>query len=139
MIGKAKNPGASENNILKLTDGNNLCCGDDPRFHYLSAVSDVTSATTISAVNVTDPGGSAATIALAGAPIDWADSANDEALIQAIGKVVTDKGYIWMGGGISIERSADDIQIRVQDSVLEWNWAGTASSNEAAFTQYSPY
>lgn len=139
MIAKPKNSSAASTNLLKLTDGANLCCGDDPRYHYQTAAINTSTHGTVSHVNVTVPGGSAQTVALTGAAIDWTDTDNDEALIQAIGEVATDLDFLWMGGGIELIRGTNTITIRITDSVLEFNWIGTTTTNEAAFTQLSAY
>jgi len=138
MIAKPINSSASSTNHLKLTEGNNLCCGDADRYHYTSAViATGTDGTTLS-VNVTD-GTTTSTVALTGGPIDWNDPTNDDALIQAIGEVATDLNYEWLGGDIELIRDVDDLTILIKDSTLVWNWIGEATTGEVAFTQTTPY
>ena len=138
MIAKPINSAASSTNHLKLTDGNNLCCGDADRNHYTTATIDTSSDASVLSVNVTD-GASTSTVALDGGPISWDSAANDEALIAALGKVATDLGYQWFNGGIELTRDGADLTILIKDSVLVWNWIGEASTGEVAFTASSPY
>lgn len=133
MIAKRKSTLANANNHLAITEGADICCGDNTLSDYATAAADV-SASDVVAVNVTVPGGSAATVSLDGQPIDWSSADNDQALIQAIGKVAVDLGYEWMKGGIELERSGNNLTVKVKDSALVWNWIGTASSDEKAFT-----
>lgn len=138
MIFRPKNSSASAGSILVMGDGAGLCCGDADRNDYSTAELDTSGApnTTVSNVNVTVPGGATSTVALDGAPLDWADPANDEAIMAALGKVATDLGFQWMDGGIELNRGATDTDLTVviRDSVLVWNWIGTTSTAENAAT-----
>lgn len=133
---KTKSTIANPKNILTLTDGADLCCGDNARNDYTTAEFDSTANTVVS-VNVTVPGGSAATVALDGGPYDWSDTANDAAIIADIGKVATDLGFEWFEGGIELLRGAtdDDLTVRIKDSTLIFNWIGTTTTEENAFTE----
>ena len=133
---KQKNSSAVADSVLVVTDGADLCCGDNARNDYQTAEIDVTG-TTLTNINTTVPGGSAATAALTGAPLDWTDPANDEAIIEAIGEVATDLGFNWFDGGIKLIRGAtdDDLTIRIQDSTLIFNWIGTTTTDENAFVE----
>ena len=128
---KPINANASATNHLKLTEGEGLCCPDQTKSDYTVTVD--TDGTTVVAVNVTD-GATTSTVALAGAPINWALAANNLALKDAIEKVATDKGYIAREGGIEFSRDGTDLTITIKDSTLVWNWIGTATSDENDFT-----
>lgn len=137
MLGKPINPNASATNALKLTEGNGICCDDTAtKADYISATIDTSTDGDVSAVNVTD-GETTSTVTLDGAAIDWTDSANDLALIDAIEKVATDKGYIAMNGGIELERGTDTLIVTIRESTLKFNWIGTTTSAERAFTEVS--
>jgi hypothetical protein len=130
---KKLNSAAGENSILVMNDGAGLCCGDVARSDYATAAIDV-SASDVVAVNVTQPGSAAQTVTLDGQPIDWSDAANDAALKAAIGKVATDLGWSWFDGGVELLRAGDNLTITIRDSTLAFNWIGTATSDENAFT-----
>lgn len=142
MIAKRISPIANANNLLAVTDGNRICADDAARLDYQSASFDLTNAAEdgLNAVNVTVPGGSAATVALTGAEIALDDATLDDQIIEAIGEVATDLGYEWFEGGIEIDRTTTDVVvITIRDSSLVWNWIGTASTAEKAFTSSTPY
>lgn len=128
---KRISPLGQDTNHLAMTDGNGLCCDDATRADYETANGDA-AANALANVNVTVPGGVAQTIAIPGA-LDWADAANDEAVIAAIGKVATDLGYEWFDGGIELTHDGDDLIVTIRDSTLVWNWIGTTTTDEQAF------
>ena len=136
MIAKNLSTIANANNHIALTDGAGLCCGDQDRHDYTTAELDITG-TTVEDVGVQIPGGSVVSTDLDGDPIDWTDTANDNALIEALGKVATDLGYEWFGGGIELNRGAadTDLTIVVRDSTLIFAWIGTDTTDENAFTE----
>lgn len=136
MISKKISSIANTNNYLALTDGAGLCCGDQDRHDYETAELDVTG-TTVADIGIQIPGGAVVSTDLDGAAIDWTDPANDNALIEAIGKAATDAGYLWNDGGIELVRGAtdNDLTVKIKDSTLIFAWIGTDTSDENAFTE----
>lgn len=133
MIFKPLNSSAHSGSFLQVGDGADLCCGNNKRFDY-SVTVDTNTNGTASNIRIQEPGQTAATVALDGAPIDWSDSANDGALKAAIGKAATDAGYKWLGGGITLSRDGDNLTIKIMDSTLIFVWIGTTTTNENAIT-----
>lgn len=127
----------SDNNHLVISDDLELCCGDAASRDYTSAEIDISSPDTVAAVNLNKPGGSAQTITLnGGTPINWVSAANDDTLREALEAAVNSlDGCHVFDGGFEIDRStADVLVIRIRESALVFNWIGTASSGENAFT-----
>lgn len=130
---KTLNSSAAAGSILQLTDGADLCCGNQARVHYATA--EFPDGTAVTSVNVTQPGSAAQTITLDNQPHDLSDSANWPAFIEAMGKAATDLGWNWFDGGISVEAgpTANNVIVKVLDSTLIFNWVGVPSSFEQVF------
>lgn len=132
-----KNSSANADNHLVISDDLGLCCGDDYSKDYKSADIDISGSSTVAAVNLTKSGGSAQTITLnGGTPIDWTDEDNDDTIVEALETAINSlDGCFLLDGGIEFDRStADVLVIWIRDSGLVFNWIGTASSGENAFT-----
>lgn len=134
MIAKKLSSIANDNNIIALTNGAGLCCEDAKLYDYATAEFDITG-TTVADIGLQEPGGAVQSIDLDGPAIDWTDTANDNTLIEAIGKAVTDLGWEWFDGGIELVRGAtdNDLTVKIKDSALIFSWIGTDTSAEEAF------
>lgn len=134
MIAATKSSIANSANILRITDNLDVCCNGATVNNYATANFDSTLAD-LEEINIQAPGGSAQTVAIDGAPLDWGDSANDATVIAAIGKAAEDAGYNWFGGGIELDRSAggNNLSVVVKESTLIFNWIGKNTTSERAF------
>lgn len=135
MITKRTNTGANAENVLVMSQDAGVCCGDGYGADYVTAETDVTM-TTLEDVRIKDGDAAEETIAIPGS-LDWTDPANDEAVIEAISTVATDKGYEHFDGGITLTRGAadTDLTIAIRDSGLKFIWIGETTNNEIAFVE----
>lgn len=132
----------SDTNHLVISGDLNLCCGDEYHKDYVSAPIDTSSPSTLAAVSLTKKGNSPQTITLnGGSTIDWTDPANDRTIIEALEAAIESlPGCYLLDGGVILDRStADTLVIRINESELAFNWIGTASSDEVAFTAVSSF
>lgn len=118
-----------------INEGIDLCCGDDVDNLTYRTANLTLGSTTVDNVSVTVPGGSPQTINLDGSALDWTLAANDAELKRRLEKAATDLGFQVFGNCFTFARSAAGrLQITIADSTLIWNWIGTTSTGENAFS-----